>query len=771
MGYRITSIAGIGTSGSLRKGADVFVAFFLLANLVVRFSTMSHYPPYNGYIAVFFGAVVLGCGFVVLFQKWLKAFLFIFGFSFFLFGFPSIEMQSRIFELIVTCVATALFLINWRVGKDGRLSESSKVKGERGKAKGRLNRTLVLLILCYVVLSLFSLLLLPVRQIFRDFWFFGFPDFFFYISIGQPYSIYYPIPAITRLILYVVLAVQLASLDSQTDAYKSVFLGLFSGGVFCAFLGLLDFYGIISVEWYRVITRTPGVLHSTFGNRGHFAEYILTVVPFVLIGFMSEKKRVWMQVLLFGSLIICEIALILAGARAGWVSYPLILFICWLFFYFSKEGRIESFHFKWKDLIKVAISVPITILISFFLIFQVFMPLSDYLKARGDGKGITAKTTATTQYMKNQAFRLIDPGKRGRLYTWSEGYYVGKEAPVYGMGYESFCRHAHILADVPESDLSKFYQEKGKSIHLTSHGIFFQLFASGGIVGVLLWLLIVAYTIMILLFDVIRNKRLLGIPVIISIISFHAYGVFQSMQYIPMVWSLIFICLGYAMTVDAKVLRDGVWRVMGVIGKVYVLLVLIGFFVYLGNFESRSLAERYDKRIYAMDQDRDRFAGFYEPSKWGYGNYRCFSEKAAIKVDDRRQTTDDRGQVPENGNRAQSSKVKGERSTVKGERYSNRRIGLEFYCRTPGLEEESVVLTVSYGGRILDEVVFSGAPEKKKGKKKMSGQAVRREYDLPGVDGDDELLLEVSRTWIPHEVLGNFDRRELGVGVKVMEDR
>ena len=51
------------------------------------------------------------------------------------------------------------------------------------------------------------------------------------------------------------------------------------------------------------------------------------------------------------------------------------------------------------------------------------------------------------------------------------------------------------------------------------------------------------------------------------------------------------------------------------------------------------------------------------------------------------------------------------------------------------------------------------------------GQVVRREYELPVVNGDDELLLEVSRTWIPHEVLGNFDRRELGVGVKLIEDR
>ena len=725
-----TSVAGIGDSGLLRKVFDGFVAVFLLANLVIRFSTIFHYPGYNGYIAALLGCVVLGCVFVIYCRKYLKGFLFIFGFSFFLFGFPSMDMQSRLFEVIVTCVVSTLFFINFK-------------KEERRP----LNGPLVLWLSCYVFLSLSSLLLLPVRQILKDFWFFGFQDFFLYVSLAQPYHIYYPMPAITRLILYSILALQLASLGSRRDAFKAVFLGLFSGGIFCAFIGLLDFYGVISLKWYRFgRTTTAGVLHSTFGNRGVFAEFILTVVPFVLIGFMSKTRRVWIQVLLFGSLVVCEIALILAGARAGWVSYPLIIFICWVFFYFSKEGRLESFHFKWKDLVKVVISVPITILISFLLIFQVFMPLSEYMKTRDKNKGIHPNAAATTAYMKNQASRLLKPSQGGRLYTWSEGYHVGKEAPVYGMGYESFCRHAHILADVPESGLSKFYQEKGKNIHVTPHSVFFQLFASGGVVGLGLWLLIVGYAILILLFDLIKNKRLLNIPVMISIISFHVYGIFQSMQYMTMIWSLIFLNLGYALTVDDKVLPDRVRRVMGIVGKVAIVLVVIGFFVYLSNFESRSLAKKYDKRIYAMDQDGDRFAGFFQAWKWSYGDYRWFGRRGAVRTED-------------GGRKADDSK-------------KHKVVELEFYCLTPGLERAPVVLTVFYEGKVLDEVVFSGETEKKKGGKKGKGQVVRRKYDLPvGVGEGQDLILEVSRTWIPHDHLKNFDRRELGVGVKVIEDR
>ena len=117
------------------------------------------------------------------------------------------------------------------------------------------------------------------------------------------------------------------------------------------------------------------------------------------------------------------------------------------------------------------------------------------------------------------------------------------------------------------------------------------------------------------------------------------------------------------------------------------------------------------------------------------------------------QRTDDRGQRTEGGGqRAEGGKTK--------------KIGLEFYCRAPGLEEDPVVLTVTYGGRVLDEVVF----ELKGERSKVKGVTVRREYELPVGDGEDELILEVSRTWIPHEVLGNFDRRKLGMGVKVLKD-
>jgi O-antigen ligase len=665
------SFSDIGNSTGVRLVLGVITFAFLGANLFFRFCTIFYYPPYNGYIAAFFGGVVFCCIFVILFPKYLKAFLFIFGFSFFLFGFGSIDIQSRVFELIVTCVAATLFVVNYRV-----------------RETHRLNRRLMVLILCYAGLSLFSLLLLPFRQIVKDLWFFGFPDSFYYLFIGPPYGFYYPVAAFIRLMLFVVFAIQLSATASRLKPYRSLFAGMFSGAVFCAFIGLLDFYGIISLAWYRFGgTATPGALHSTFGNRGWFAEFILSVIPFVLIGFMSKIKGIWWKISLFGTLMVCEIALILAGARAGWVSYPLILFICWLFFYFSKEGRLESLHFRWRDLVKVAVSVPVTIVLSFLLIFYVLMPISDHLKNIGGYKGIQRNASATSKYLKRQTARLVEPSKGGRIYTWGEGYNVGRESPLFGMGYESFCWHANILAKTTESSYHKFYS-KLKHIHQTPHSIFVQLFVSGGVVGLSLWVLIIGYTILILIVDLIKNKRLLNIPVIISIISFHIYGIFQTMQYIPMIWLLIFLCLSYAMTMDDGMLSVRVRRALGILTKISVVMVVIGLFVYLNNFESKSLVTKYGLEIYAMDQDRDRFGGFFQHSKrWKYGDYRWSGKKGAIYV-------------PGGGI-----------------------IQLDFRCETPDAEKEPVVLTVSNNGIVLDKISFS------------KKDTVRRKYELPVTSG------------------------------------
>jgi O-antigen ligase len=756
------------TGSSILHG---LVLTFLAVNLIIRFGSIFNYPPHNGAIAVFFGAVIAACVWTTVRPRHLKYFLFLFGFSFFLYGAGSVDIHSRIFELVVTLVAATLFVIN-----------------RKTKHTHRLSRSLRGLLFCYVAFSIFSLLLLPVRQIVKDLWVFGFPDACFYLFIDPPYGIYYPVSAVIRLILFVILGIELARTDLCHENYKWLFSSIFVGAVFCTIIGLMDLYGIISLAAYR-FGITAGVLQSTFLNRGWFAEFILTAVPFVLIGFMSRIKGRWWMILLFASLVLCEIALILAGARAGWVSYPLILFICWLFFYYAKEGRLTSFRFSWKDLVKVGISVPVTIVISFLIVFQVLMPLSDHLRD-SKGKAVDQRFKATSQYLEGRVTQFTETG---RVDTWKDSILVGSEGPWLGRGYEAYYWNATVLENIPLSPYMK--NRVHKEIRQTPHNIFVQIFVSGGMVGLGLWLLAIGYAIMLLTIDLVQNKRLLNTPVIISIIAFHIYGIFQSMQYIPMIWSMIFLCLGYAMTIDDGVLPPRLrrWVSKVVIGAV--IMVGVAFFFYLYNFESRNLAEKYGLRVYAMDQDLDRFAGFYQDSKrWKYGDFRWCGKRGSVMIAERGVRNAERQglKAEEGGQRTEDGVRNAERAPVErpgrepgstGQGTGSAEdlmVKLAFYCLTPGVAEEPVVVTVSHEGEVVDEIFFDGrqsevGSRQEKGKKrkgkKDKGFTVRRTYEVPIRPGEEEgwLDIEVSRTWIPHNHLGNFDRRELGIGVKILD--
>jgi len=719
-----TSSGQISNSVWVRIALNGFVFAFLGGNLFYRFSTIFDYSIFIKGLFVFLGVCSL---FVILFPGYLRAFLLFFGASFFLFGFRSYDIQSQMFDTAVAFVAFTVFFVNLR-RKNGAGS----------------NRQLIALILSYIGLSLLSLLLLPVGHIAKDFWLFGFKTSLFQVANATPNTHLYPLAGVNRLVLFFIFALEASKGKEARELFKWIFTGIFSGAVFCAFVGLFDYYGIMSLAWYRFGTvTTPGVFHSTFLNRGWFAEFILTVVPFVLIGFISKVKGVWWKILLLGSLVLCEIALILAGARAGWVSYPLILFMCWLFFYFSKEGRLESFHFAWRDLVKIAVSVPITIAISFLLIFQVFMPLSDSLRNREDSKAPIVSSESTSQYIKAQTARIIDPSDR--FLVWTQGVDVGRESPLFGMGYESFCWHANILAGIAESYYTVNKANKLEIVADDPHNIFLSLFVSGGFAGVGLWALIIGYGLMILVVDLVRNKRLLNVPVIISIISSHIYGVFQSTQYIPMIWFLVFLCLGYAMTLDEKVLPDRIRRIVGYAVKVMMFLVLIGGVVYFVNRGSQGLAEKYGLEVYAKDQDWYKYHGFYDREKWGETYYRWSGAKASVVISG--QWSLGGGQMAGVGSRG--PRVEGWRAEDKWV------VEFDLQCHTPGVENEPVRVVTSLDGERIDDLWFD-----KKGSLKRQYYVGKKEAGV-----GHKFLFEVSRTWNPKRLGVSEDLRDLGVAV------
>jgi len=730
-----TNFGKAGNSAIVRIVLSVVTFVFLGANLFYRFSTVFEYIRFAEGLFIFLGVCSL---LVMLFPKYLRMLLFFFGASFFLFGFRPYDIQSQVFETVVVFVAITVFLVNLR----------------RNDRSG-INRNLFALISCYVGLSLFSVLLLPMGQIVKSFWMFGLKTSFLQVANTTPNTYLYPLAGINRLILFFILAFELSRTKDAREMFKWFFIGIFAGGVFSALVGLFDFYKIISLRWYRSDTLiTPGSFHSTFLNRGWFAEFILIVVPFSLIGFMSKIRGLWWKILHLCALVICEIALIMSGARAGWLSYPIILFFCWLFVYFFKEGRLEGFRFSWGHFAKIALSVPVTIVLSFLLIFQVLIPLTDHFRKKPgiertlparvqdtdvEKKGPSGKVTPvkkpeeasdrTLRYISERAAGLADPGIR--VPVWMQGVDVGREKPVFGMGYESFRWHASILPAIHRSYYSinreREFRRTNRREHIedTPHNIFIQLFVSGGVVGLCLWFFVMGYSVIILVADLRKNRSLLNIPVLISIFSFHMYGIFQSMQYIPMIWLIVFLNLGYAMTLNDNVLPARVKKIAGILVRISVIMVIIGAFIYAFDSESMSLAEKYRLKIYAKDKKRDKYAGFYPREKWPMGYYRWSAGRAVRAV------------------------------TLIGP------VGVvefDLQCHTPDVEKEPVFLSVFLNGEKIDKIYFV-----------RKGSVKRWYYVGPKKnDVDHELLFEISRTWNPKRLGISEDIRELGLALGEM---
>lgn len=556
-------------SHRLRSLLNLALLAFLVADVSLKFYLIFNFNILTRIVCII---IVYFCMAMLVFPGHLRIFLSIFAFFFAFFGFQPYNIHSHVFEFFLAGMAVSLTILNFS-----------------GRSCNRSNRHIIMLLFSYILLSIFSLQMLPLSPgTIKNIIFYDFNTFKeIYIS---------PLTGVNRLILFSIFAFQLSITVNAEKLYKYFFVGLFCSAIFSALIGLADFYGLISLSWYRNAV-TPGVLNGFFLNRGWFAQFIMIASPFILIGFLTKNKALVWKIFLFAALVACEIALILSGARAGWVSYPLVLFFSWLFVHFFKGDENKLLQLKWREILKVFLFMPITVLISLFLIFQVLPYLSKLnSKAVVQNAQKEAPTDSGVQVIKEQSARIIESSNR--LNVWKDGINVGRESPLFGMGYDSFVWQAIMLDKIPES-----YFKKGNvdGLHETPHNTFLQAFVSGGLIGLCLWLLIIGYSLMILIIDLVKNRNLLNIPVIISIIVSHIHGFFQDLQYIPMIWAITIIELGYVMTVSQNILQGSHRKKWDIIAAICVVVVLISGFAYHQKSSYEFLKTRYGVKTYKLE--------------------------------------------------------------------------------------------------------------------------------------------------------------------------
>ena len=220
----------------------IIILFILSYNLYVRFITLKIFNEYEKLSILFIYIMIIIWS---IYKKYIKTGVsFIFGFSFFLYGFRPYDIQSQIFETVVLMVSYYYLIDNF-------LNNNSKT----------LNNTLKNIFIIFIILSFGSVLVLPIKYILYNFMNLGNEWYLYQIVNATPKSFYYSLNGVNKLILYFTFSVIMSC--SSTKTFKFLFLGLFWGGLFCSIIGLLDFYNIISLKWYSN-TVTQNVLSSTF---------------------------------------------------------------------------------------------------------------------------------------------------------------------------------------------------------------------------------------------------------------------------------------------------------------------------------------------------------------------------------------------------------------------------------------------------------------------------------------------------------------------------
>ena len=662
---------------------DGSILLFLLANIVMRLPVLFQYSLL---LEVVVAGVLCCCFLFTVFPRYLKFFLFLFACSLPWYGSHSYLIYNTVFELFVAAVGLTLF-----------------VESRRRPRSDRPGNTLATMISCYMLLAFCSLLLMPVSHAASTLYLWGWQDFSAALVQATPESLLYPMIAVNRLLLFFVFIIQLSCHEEHDRLYRFIFCGLVTGAVMAAIVGIMEHYQLLSLDWYRETVFEGRRLQSVFGNAGWFAEYLSVTIPFILIGFLSPRMHTVSKLMLFGVLIICEVAILLTSSRTGWLIYPLVLCSCWLIFYISK--RVEDGELNWrpivKTVLKVAVSVPLTILISYFLVTGIMQH----------------KDSDTANLVKERFSKLSNPAARKKI--WQESMAMGGEAPLYGLGYESYKYQVMTLGAVPESEYSRTRQVKNIDYD-TPHNFYFQVFISNGAMGLFFWSIIICYAVVLLLYDLKVRKEYFNIAVLLSIIAFHQYGVAQSMQYISVIWFLIFLSLGYIMSLKEAVLPEPVKKSARFAVVLLALLTVVGAVVYAGNFESRSRVAQYGLRLYGPDQELVNYFGFYNREDWGEkGIFRWTGKRAVIELD--------RGGSAE----------------------------FDYTCPAPGLAGNPIVLNVLIDGELVDRISFS------------DGRMVTRRYAIrpQGQGGDRQVEFRVSRTWNPRQIGLRNDYRNLGVAV------
>jgi hypothetical protein len=664
---------------------------FLLVNLAARLVALLSTSLGVGLLGVVAAFMAVGC---LLWPAWLGPALAAFGSSFFLYGFHSYSTRNQIFELALTAFAVVLVL---------RLLRAPSTPASTAM------RALLPFAVLYALAATFSLLLLPMRVL----------EHRAFLEGGQlagalfralPKDPLYPIASVNRLWLFLTFVVALSAQAEAGALYRRLVRGIALAVTVAVVAGLLDFAGVISLAGYNLSQVFYGAgyrrLQSAFGNPGWFACFVACTLPFVLLEW--SESRGWPRLAFAISFPLSVASLFLSGARASWLaSLGMLVVLAALRFSARKLGRPLPAPSS-LDKAVLAASLAVFALLAGFTYWSTGSP-----RAAVDGHMPPDRLEGLSREMRLRGVGVSSPRRVAAEYAIE----LARERPLLGLGYESYNMHLRAQLARPGSPIARVVntavlQDAAETVFDDSHDTYLQVLVGTGALGLLLWLAFVAASLAVTLLAFARAPSRLLVALALGQVTFHLYGLFQGMAYVPVTFFLFFVELGLVMTLETGPPPDRLshgrrWLVASLAGLVFVSLPL----------QARDRGYRSVKRELGVEEylpdEAAEFEGFYAPETGPSGEFRWMMRRGIVNV-----------------SRAAPFR-------------------LSFTCAHPDLEREPVALSLHFEGRDLGPLVCS-----------RPGMIEKR-FDLGSVGA---LRLGVSRTFRP----GPDDRRELGVAVSAI---
>jgi hypothetical protein len=663
-------------------------AIFLLLNLAVRADALV-----SGTAALVLLLAGSGFGLVLLLRRprWVVPVLSVFGASFFLYGFHSYRLQSQTFELLLTLVGLVLLL---------RLRRADSWPAVAGASPA------LLLLVLFALLAACSLLLLPWSVLEARAFLEG-GDLGRAVLRAFPKDPLYPIAAVNRLWLFTAVAVLLAAQSDGRTLCRALVRGIAWAAVAACVLGVLDFADLLSLDRYNLSNLFYGSryrrLQSTFGNPSWFACFVACALPLVLLEFHEARERT--RLLLAAALPLLAASLILSGARAAWLAAALpVLGAVIAVVLARRRGRPTP---KPDEAVRLALGLTIAV-VGLLAVTVITTPAP---RAPGTAPPPAARLEGLSREMHYRGLGAQSPRRVAAGYALE----LAKLAPVQGLAYESFNLHLLAQLEIPGSGVATLVntataEDSRETLFDDSHSTYLQVLAGTGAVGLVLWLALALAGMGAALRALLLGGTPEPLAVLLGLVVFHFYGLFQGMAYIPVTFFLFPLLTAYAVTLSAPAPAPRGVRIWRLVGLFVLLASAAGYSLDSGY---TSLKRRFGVPAYLPDE-ASVFEGFYRPESGPAGEFRWMAQRGIVRVGEARP------------------------------------FRLVFTCEHLDVEREPVVLRLSFEGRDAGQVVF----------RRRGSVEHRLAFDSPG-----SLRLTVSRTFRP----ATGDRRVLGVAVSAIQ--